>query len=384
MPTLYTKAPPWGGRIPWSWKTDTDLNQNLADELTPNLPLIDVVNDFSWTLTPTRSQARKEAPFIFLREYLQLETQLNQCLLPYGRERVGADGLFKFSNPFSKPQDFLGDVYNFVGEASTFLDLLDLKLDTIYKGLFDHLVSTNFQYKLPYFTSEYFSIQNNWSGVDVLDTIVNLQSKSLGFGQGIFKLLTEGKKRTVDNNETDQQKSISVASLPETLRNIEIFNLQSKSPAVGLMDPPYVWKSTNHRQYTFQFPLYNITYTNSSKSTEEIIKNWEFCYLLTYQNVVNKRNYFTAVPPVFYEVEIPGVHYSKASYISTLNIQNIGNIRRLRLSINDHSNVPVNVPDGYLITITLVDLLTPSKNLLAAVMNTSYKDRIAGVGPDQI
>ena len=142
------------------------------------------------------------------------------------------------------------------------------------------------------------------------------------------------------------------------------------------MDPPHVWKSTNNRQYSFSFPLYNIDATNDSKSESLILKNWEFCYLLTYQNLINKGNFYTAIPPVFYEVTIPGIHYCKASYMSNIGIENIGNIRLMQLPINGNAKVPVNVPDGYLITITMNDLLMPSKNLLHAAVNTETRQKI--------
>jgi hypothetical protein len=88
---------------------------------------------------------------------------------------------------------------------------------------------------------------------------------------------------------------------------------------------------------------------------------------------MNKRNFYTAIPPVFYEVEIPGVHYCKASYMSNLKIENIGNIRKLKLAINGTNNIDVNVPDAYLVSVTMTDLLTPSKNLLAATVSSSAR-----------
>jgi hypothetical protein len=39
----------------------------------------------------------------------------------------------------------------------------------------------------------------------------------------------------------------------------------------------------------------------------------------------------------------------------------------MKLSINGNTNADVNVPDAYLISITLTDLLMPSKNLLANI-----------------
>jgi hypothetical protein len=376
MSILYTKARSRGSKIPESWwgSSNNSRYNNLGDELTPKLSEINIVNDFSWTLTPTNSIARKEAPFIILREFLQLDTQLNQCLQPYGRSPVGPQGLPTPSNP--------GGIF---GAADTLNSLfqsgaspVDLNnVNELYKGLFDHKISTDFIYKLPFFTTEYFSIQNNWSGVDALDQIVKLQSMGLGLGRGIFNFLTRRRnEQSTSSDDSDATKGDYLLKLPQTLRQFELFNLRSSSPTVGLMDPPHTWNSTNNRQYTFSFPLYNIDYTSAIKTTDIIIKNWEFCYLITYQNLINKGNFYTAIPPVFYEVLIPGIHYCKASYMSDINIENIGNIRRMKLDINGYSKVDVNVPDGYYITITLTDLLMPSKNLLNAATNTQLRAQI--------
>ena len=377
MSILYTKARPGGKLIPTSWWSGgsaglgSKFYDNLGDELRPLLPLIDVVQDFPWTLTPTRSEARKEAPFIYLREWLQLDTQINQCLLPYGKNRIG-------SVNYPTGQNFFNNIFQsavtIAGGLTDILDFINLEdSDNLYKGLFDHLTPTDFIYKLPFFTEEYFSIQNNWAGIDVIDKILQLQSQGLGLGRGIFKMLN----RSAPQSQTGQEdKEDKLLKLPYLLRRLEIFNLESKSPVVGLMDPPHIWKSTNNRQYSFSFPLYNIDATNDSKSESLILKNWEFCYLLTYQNLINKGNFYTAIPPVFYEVTIPGIHYCKASYMSNISIENIGNIRLMQLPINGDTKVDVNVPDGYLITITMNDLLMPSKNLLHAAVNTETRQKI--------
>ena len=383
MPILYTKSSSRRYKsLPTSWWSGgsaglgSKFYDNLGDELTPNLPLIDVVQDFPWTLTPTRSEARKEAPFIYLREWLQLDTQLNQSLLPYGKNRVGSVNFPTGSNFFSNVFQSSVTIATGLAEILDFLDIEDS--DNLYKGLFDHLTPTDFIYKLPFFTEEYFSIQNNWAGVDVIDNIIKLQSEGLGLGRGIFRTFKKGKKGAPSNQtgQEDKKQEDTLLQLPYFLRKFELFNLQSKSPAVGLMDPPHVWKSTNNRQYSFSFPLYNIDATNDSKSESLILKNWEFCYLLTYQNLINKGNFYTAIPPVFYEVTIPGIHYCKASYMSNIGIENIGNIRLMQLPINGNAKVPVNVPDGYLITITMNDLLMPSKNLLHAAVNTETRQKI--------
>ena len=363
MPILYTKARPRGKSIPTSWwsANDASLLDNLGDELTPNLPLINVVDDFPWTLTPTTSEARKEAPYIFLREFLQLETQLNQSAQPYGKSTTFVSGVRDTGSFLPIP------FYDF--EALwQLLDPLDVDTDNLYKGLFDHKISTDFLYKLPFFTQDYFTTNNNWQGTDILDKLISIQSS---IGGGISRTII---KSVLGDKGEDFGKFLQ--NLPSLYKKIEMFNIKAGNPAVGLMDPPHIWKGSSNRTYTFQFPLFNINSTTDSNSINTIVKNWEFCFLITYQNLINKRNYFTGIPPVFYEVLIPGIHYTKAAYISDLTIENLGNLRLMKLPINGMTECKVNVPDGYSIKITLTDLLQPSKNLLSATVNTSLRSSI--------
>jgi hypothetical protein len=369
MPILYTKARPRYKALPASWWSRQDLVDNLGDELTPNLPLINVVDDFPWTLTPTTSEARKEAPYIFLREFLQLETQLNQSAQPYGKSTTFASGVEDTGSLLPTPfRDF---------EALwQLLDPLNVDTDNLYKGLFDHKISTDFLYKLPFFTQEYFTTNNNWQGTDILDKLINVQSS---IGGGITRTIV---KSVLGDKGEDFGKFLQ--NLPSLYKQIEMFNIKAGNPAVGLMDPPHIWKGSNNRTYTFQFPLFNINSTTDSNSINTIVKNWEFCFLITYQNLINKRNYFTGIPPVFYEVLIPGIHYTKAAYISDLTIENLGNLRLMKLPINGTTECKVNVPDGYSIKITLTDLLQPSKNLLSATVNTSLRSSIQAGNVDDI
>ena len=148
-----------------------------------------------------------------------------------------------------------------------------------------------------------------------------------------------------------------------------------KDPAI---DKPHLWSTTTPRSFTVIFPLFNtITNPESKNWYSNIVKNWELCHLLCYQNLYNKRNLFTGIPPVFYEIDIPGVHYSKAGYISNLQILNVGNIRKLVLPLED-GNREVNVPDAYMINMTVTDFFIPSKNFMSSLCNKNKPSSLNG------
>jgi hypothetical protein len=62
---------------------------------------------------------------------------------------------------------------------------------------------------------------------------------------------------------------------------------------------------------------------------------------------------------VFYEIEIPGVHYSHAASLNNIVINNRGNIHRLQ----DGNKAANLIPDAYEVNLTFVDLVMPSRNL---------------------
>ena len=132
---------------------------------------------------------------------------------------------------------------------------------------------------------------------------------------------------------------------------------QGSDPA---LDVPKIWSTTAPYTFNISFPLFNIL------NESDIILNWELCHLLSYQNLFNKRNLFTGIPPVFYKIEIPGVYFSKAGYVSSLSIKNIGNIHNIPLTI-DGKVTNVNIPDAYHIDMTITDFFIPSKNFLDTV-----------------
>lgn len=340
---------------------------NLAPDLEPvGNGRINVINDFPWTFTPGNpsnpaTQGRKETPFIILGEFYQKQSSLQQQLRPYGITN-GLNSSFK-----------------------SFLDLVgsgfDTNTDRLYEGIFDISDSnySGFTYVFPFFSQNNLTLSNSWEKKDLLNTIIDYQKKFMGpagglAGRGlagiIFKLFQKQVKT--------QGLSDLAGQLPEMIRDVTLLQLQNNNPAVGLLDPPHIFRSSANKQYQITFYLYNTVAPNIPISNlgydqevkKTIVKNWELCYMLSYQNSVNKKNFFTGLPPVFYTVIIPGVHFSKASIISNLTISNVGNTRRLVLPIDGGIDVDVNVPDAYKIDITIRDIFMPSKNLYSAINDT--------------
>lgn len=369
MNILYKKVP--ASRSVPRYLTNTD---NLAPDLEPvGNGIINVVYDFPWTFTPGNpvnqsTKGRAETPVIQLEEFYIKQSAIQQQLKPYDFV-IGAEQTDTITT--------ISELLRIVGEN------FNTSTEKLYEGIFDGNNDnfSGFVYYLPYFSQVNFTTNNSWEKKDLLNTIVEYQQKFSGpIGRGANAGIGAIVKKLLGNKVNKLGLGNLVTDLPSTIRDVNLLALQGDNPAVGLLDPPHLFQGSSPRQIQISFYLYNTHSTSSNKKEVEqtIIKNWELCYMLSYQNSVNKKNFFTGLCPVFYRVIIPGVHYSKASIITSLSISNVGNVRKLILPIDGGSNTDVNVPDAYKIDINLQDVFMPSKNLYAAV-NDVWAERVVAL-----
>jgi hypothetical protein len=367
MAILYTKQE-LSRSIPKYAKANLQDTSRIGRELKPTgNGWLNVIKDFPWTLTPKTSQARNETPFITLTEYYMIDSALNQQLLPYGSSGSVGSGLGGLAELADTTFDFEN-------------------LNRLYEGLYDLIAPSGFKYYLPMFSPEHFTLNNSWERKDILDTVIDFQKRGFGVmskifggiggrvrGQGLAAKALRGVSRGAQEGANVMQ------ALPDIIKQVSLLQLQSNNPAVGLFDTPHLWQGSTPRTYNISFYLYNVeSTTDTTNNVNNVIqKNWEFCYILAYQNALNKRNFFTGYVPVFYEVFIPGVHYCKASYMKNITISNVGNTRKMRLFIDDGGQTDVNIPDAYKIDITMQDLLMPSKNLYSTVTSVNLQNVIS-------
>jgi hypothetical protein len=357
----------------------------LAPILTPGNRggYIDIVAEYPWTLTPAWSYPRKQTPYIYLKEYYLTETYLNQLFLTYGtKATVGNIARLLFTP---------GPI-----QANT---------DRIYEGLYDLVNPTGFQYKLPYFSSNNLHTNNTWTAKSTYQTLINIQKKIIEAAAGGGAAILGEIAQQIPIPGLDWVGGvIKRYGQKATVAAFEIEKIQDRlkvgltSSIVGddedpVLDKPHIWSTTTPRVHKIAFPLFNTPIPGSGlegNSEDIIARNWEFCHLLSYQNLYNKRNLYTGLPPVYYEINIPGVHYCKAGYVSELKILNLGNIRVLNLPIEDSgtgtmntssrvSNVSrdCNVPDAYMVEMTIVDFFVPSKNFLDTVTNVNNRTNVS-------
>lgn len=405
------------------------LGNREASKLTPKEDggNIDVIKKFPWTLSNTAPAALEQTPFIKLKEFYLTDIALNQLLKAYNFPLDTSSPLSEAARfVTSGPQELLDQINN----------------DYVYENLYDHTTETGFSYTFPYFENPQNS-QNNWVARSSYDFMVQLQkvfaeieaqamyldlspeqyiegyesllkgdltgaanvlaretmaklleSDALPFSQGqrrMFRIpgltLSPGqalqriRKGLIDFN-------VLQVDYRRTIEQLEIA-LKTGTGNLGsdpILDKPHIWSSSQPRVFNISFPLFNINAYDPEKPSETIGRNWELCYLLTYQNLYNKKNLFTGMPPVFYEVDVPGVYYTKAAYVSNVTVLNVGNIRNQFLAVGSTPGVEgafmsVNVPDAYFVNLTLVDFFIPSRNFLNTLNNTRERQAIKAPGP---
>lgn len=126
---------------------------------------------------------------------------------------------------------------------------------------------------------------------------------------------------------SDQQSMIAAAESLST-RAASGTNIVNALQSPGIyIDRAKSFAYGDTKSYTVDFPLLN------TRTQEEILRNWQLLFLLTYQNRPNRIDRVQVAPPKIYEAMIPGVWYSRYSYISNLSVSFVGNRRKMTLMV---------------------------------------------------
>lgn len=118
------------------------------------------------------------------------------------------------------------------------------------------------------------------------------------------------------------------------------------------------------------FTLYNTTKRNAWKN------NFRFLYLFAMRNLPFKTETISFVPPLLYDIIVPGVKRLPVCALTNMKVDPMGMTRVLECPnfIDSKSGdqgangrtIPVNVPEAWSITLTFQSLIAPSANLLLA------------------
>lgn len=298
---------------------------------------IDVIRQFRWTPVELGDAAYDDIPYIYMKEFRSTRSGLD--LVAAGRKLTASLG--SGTDP--------------------------------YEGLYSFDDPTEFCYRFPYFSNTYYDISNQFESVNPVDMAKELAGAGKA-GIDALKDLKNAKNgflKKVGNLAGKASNFLGFAgeAASATESAAAIKNKMSGAAGgndAGKLDMPMLWGNTSTRTISFKFYLFN------TLNSTDIKRNWELIHLLRYQNVINKKSLVQAIPPVFYEVRIPGQHYTRGAYMSNFTVNSIGTTRRLDGAEAGGIYIDaVHVPDAWEVSITLTDFLKPSQNLLDDLLEDS-------------
>lgn len=308
----------------------TKSDETRSEVMVPNgSGILDVVNDFTWTL----SNNKAEVPMAYVTEYQINSGQLLAGIYYYGKQ---------VSDVFGGIEPSLGQLER--GGPAT---------KDPYQFMY-FATPTGFNYVFPWLGSDKFSRSSEFS----------LESGSTG-------LSDIGKAALAFPNATSEDRGIArnIRRFSETVAGITtggslVSTLLSKSIVGNIgLNSSQSWVGTGGQEYTISFDLIN-TFNN----TNEIRKNRELAFLLTYQNSPFRRNFAVIDPVCIYQLSIPDVVHFPACYISNLSITNLGNTRSLNLDGEART-----IPEGYSFSLTFKSLIEESRNIFSGVDKSSSR-----------
>lgn len=275
--------------------------------------MVNILKEFPWTVSKIKD--REDVPYIELKEHI-IEGGKIQKQFEFYTKGFG-DALQDFANTENSKRGTLA----------------------VYDDIFIRNPS-GWRYKFPYFTKTQYELATQaWEKFDKIGSAVTGLLGS--FGKSIGPALAGA-----------FQFGTTIA---ETAAKF-------KYPVVGIADRPRIFTEHAERSISIQFPLFN------TFKEMDWVMNREFLILFQSQNLFNKRNFATGLPPVWYEVYVPNQYYSVASCVTNFRVENLGNIRK-----EMRGGKEIIVPDGYQVEITLQEMAMPSKN--------QFHSALGGVNP---
>lgn len=294
---------------------------------------INITADFPWTTLPKAN--RVNVPCIELKEFRITSSTLIQSFIQQARSAVDAVG-GTGTNVVNQSKNLLQHLGFSVSDdeinkwLNSTVNVTDYSFLDPYKHLYP-VVSTGWTYIFPFLTSQNQKVGNEWSTDNKSD-----------IGQAIQQMKVKG---------------VGGGLVGDVLNALEVAGSMSK---VGNILEAGSYTETIKHYTPSEGETYKVTVNLSNTGTfEEVQKNWELCFILTYQNRSNRRSVSLLDPPSIYSVTIPGVNQLLYAYISNLQIDNLGTSRYITLPIGQKL-----IPEAYQISFDIKSLLTPTQNLL--------------------
>lgn len=276
----------------------------------------DVIRNYKWGITSANQIKITEVPMIELIEFQPKNSPMLEAVL-HGWNMIKSGVSHVVSDKEGIDQS----------------DIDELKQQTTRRSGDEYATMYNANptgnvYRFPYFDQYNHIVRNMWNDTDIF-----------------------GSKLMSDRNKTLLTTGLGI------LTNSYGGILKRKT-----------WMGTESISFTTSFHLFN-TLSGSLKEAKKIINmNFDLISTLIYNNLSDKLSPITSMPPVIYTLEIPGVRYSPAVFMSNVSIENIGQVNRRKDIIFDGKLIEANIPDAWYVTLEFTEMLPESRNIYETVL----------------
>lgn len=373
---------------------------------TPSTVVVDVHGAYPWTLSPVI--ARASTPVIEITEYKQV---LSSELMGYAYSLAGTVDNFRVAArtlptataavagvtkrasaalSFIPGAGIVGGVANFLGNSviNTGFVAGTEKLQQLnkpakqasdqdvtkndpnnplldpYKGLYA-VEPTGFIYRLPYASPENFTQTNSWGDPE------GQIKKAAG---GVLDVLVGDTFSAEGEENKDFTRATKIGgALTEVAKGV----MTATGGVIKSEKPKSYQGPQTTDSVTVKFILYNTV------NFSDIKRNWELCYLLSYQNLPNRKGINLMDPPKLYRVLIPGYRQFPMCWVTNLKIKNLGAVRMVDiddpnrviayagLDVANYSPSVKMIPEAYELEITFEHAFFSAQNLFAYALQPS-------------
>lgn len=361
--------------------------KNTLPTITTTKGLIDVINNFDWTTTPSRAGSGQDfkVPSVRVQEFemdrlsviksiryqiqtfsqalddnqnalnkiIEGVTNLQSAVAPKNASSTGNIIGTSFGNTV---QNALGGIarVDIGGISSADISQISASITNFFTGFAETFAPDSSD-----------SNQNSSQWLRMLDGLYTLESSNFEY---LFPYLEDRafdaasrftSYESVMRNKIVQTIATGMSQMANSLSEATMLS----QPGVYIEQPQIMdISSSPGSDITVTFPLLN------TLSYEGAVKNYQLLWLLAFQNKPYRETKTVVSPVKIYRVHIPGIKYMHFAHISNLSVDFLGVRRTVRIPMPTVAGTPeqVNVimPDAYRVSITFKSLTTDMGNFM--------------------
>jgi hypothetical protein len=337
---------------------------------------INVVRDFYWTYSKL-GEGRQEVPRIILTERkLRTNALVSQLKYSLGQATGGVAqtlqniSTFADDNNYPGVAKFVTGLQESVSQIPGGVDAFAAKFTNNYGN--DRNPTVNSSYWLEPYRNLYLTDPTGW--VYILPYF--------------------------DNNHTNQSNAFSesgkVGGIGDVAAPYIGMVTEAAEVAASINNPTqitYIEKTkfymypTEGEDINVEFPLIN----TGSVTYDDVVRNWQFLYLLVYQNRPGKTSQNTVDQPVIYQVEVPGIKFFPFCYVTAITVDFMGSRREMDINVpttttssstlgdiagqflgssSGSTTIKAVIPDAYRVRISLKSMTANTKNFMQHMISS--------------